>query len=258
MHVEGFRFDLASVLSRRPSGKPMPNPSVLWDIESDPVLAGTKLIAEAWDAAGLYQVGSFVGDSWQEWNGRAPGGRPVHHQRQSSCQRLGNERLAARRSAAMGFSIITGRPRARTWRPSRTDVRLSAKTKTASRSGRSREPRVMVVKVHASMKPLQARATPCVRLSDGDELSEVAGGQGDQIRAEVVMTQPEDPTRTRAIGATARHSHGHRDDGDDARSSGRGGDGYLKRGWGRIAGRDETRTENVNRASPPQSSEFPR
>jgi glycogen operon protein len=43
---------------------------VLWDIESDPLLAGTKLIAEAWDAAGLYQVGSFVGDSWKEWNGR--------------------------------------------------------------------------------------------------------------------------------------------------------------------------------------------
>jgi glycogen operon protein len=43
---------------------------VLWDIESDPVLSSTKLIAEAWDAAGLYQVGSFVGDTWQEWNGR--------------------------------------------------------------------------------------------------------------------------------------------------------------------------------------------
>jgi isoamylase len=43
---------------------------VLWDIDSDPVLAGTKLIAEAWDAAGLYQVGSFIGDSWREWNGR--------------------------------------------------------------------------------------------------------------------------------------------------------------------------------------------
>ena len=43
---------------------------MLWDIESDPVLAGTKLIAEAWDAAGLYQVGSFIGDSWKEWNGR--------------------------------------------------------------------------------------------------------------------------------------------------------------------------------------------
>jgi glycogen operon protein len=43
---------------------------VLWDIESDPLLAGTKLIAEAWDAAGLYQVGSFIGDTWQEWNGR--------------------------------------------------------------------------------------------------------------------------------------------------------------------------------------------
>jgi glycogen operon protein len=48
----------------------MPNPPVLWDIESDPELAGTKLIAEAWDAAGLYEVGSFIGDSWKEWNGR--------------------------------------------------------------------------------------------------------------------------------------------------------------------------------------------
>ena len=52
------------------TGRPLPNPPVLWDIESDPLLAGTKLIAEAWDAAGLYQVGSFVGDTWQEWNGR--------------------------------------------------------------------------------------------------------------------------------------------------------------------------------------------
>src|SRR5260370_7544211 len=70
MHVDGFRFDLASILSRAPSGQVLPNPPVLWDIESDPVLAGTKLIAEAWDAAGLYQVGSFIGDSWKEWNGR--------------------------------------------------------------------------------------------------------------------------------------------------------------------------------------------
>jgi len=70
MHVDGFRFDLASILSRDEMGRPLPNPPVLWDIESDPLLAGTKLIAEAWDAAGLYQVGSFVGDTWQEWNGR--------------------------------------------------------------------------------------------------------------------------------------------------------------------------------------------
>jgi len=70
MHVDGFRFDLASILARDASGQPLPNPPVLWDIESDPVLAGTKLIAEAWDAAGLYQVGSFIGDSWKEWNGR--------------------------------------------------------------------------------------------------------------------------------------------------------------------------------------------
>jgi len=70
MHVDGFRFDLASILSRDSSGHPLPNPPVLWDIESDPALAGTKLFAEAWDAAGLYQVGSFVGDAWKEWNGR--------------------------------------------------------------------------------------------------------------------------------------------------------------------------------------------
>jgi glycogen operon protein len=70
MHVDGFRFDLASILARDPSGQVLPNPPVLWDIESDPTLAGTKLIAEAWDGAGLYQVGSFVGDSWKEWNGR--------------------------------------------------------------------------------------------------------------------------------------------------------------------------------------------
>jgi glycogen operon protein len=70
MHVDGFRFDLASILARDSSGGVLPNPPVLWDIESDPALAGTKLIAEAWDAAGLYQVGSFVGDAWKEWNGR--------------------------------------------------------------------------------------------------------------------------------------------------------------------------------------------
>jgi glycogen operon protein len=70
MHVDGFRFDLASILSRDSSGCVMSSPPVLWDIESDPALAGTKMIAEAWDAAGLYQVGSFIGDSWKEWNGR--------------------------------------------------------------------------------------------------------------------------------------------------------------------------------------------
>ncbi|MDD5629699.1 MAG: glycogen debranching protein GlgX [Elusimicrobia bacterium] len=70
MHVDGFRFDLASILSRDENGRPLPKPPVLWDIESDPVLAGTKLIAEAWDAAGLYQVGSFGGERWKEWNGR--------------------------------------------------------------------------------------------------------------------------------------------------------------------------------------------
>jgi glycogen operon protein len=58
------------VLSRDEDGRPIPRPPILWDIQDDPVLAGTKLIAEAWDAAGLYEVGSFAGDRWLEWNGR--------------------------------------------------------------------------------------------------------------------------------------------------------------------------------------------
>jgi isoamylase len=70
MHVDGFRFDLASILARDESGGVMANPPVLWDIDTDPLLAGIKFIAEAWDAAGLYQVGRFIGDSWREWNGR--------------------------------------------------------------------------------------------------------------------------------------------------------------------------------------------
>ncbi len=69
-HIDGFRFDLASVLSRNEKGEPIADSPILWEIESDPVLAGTKLIAEAWDAAGLYQVGAFTGDRWAEWNGR--------------------------------------------------------------------------------------------------------------------------------------------------------------------------------------------
>ncbi|MDE2370801.1 MAG: glycogen debranching protein GlgX [Burkholderiales bacterium] len=70
MHVDGFRFDLAAILSRDGQGRPQSRPPVLWDIATEPALAGTKLIAEAWDAAGLYEVGSFAGDEWKEWNGR--------------------------------------------------------------------------------------------------------------------------------------------------------------------------------------------
>ena len=70
MHVDGFRFDLASIMSRDTDGTPLANPPVIHQIESDPVLAGTKLIAEAWDGGGLYQLGSFVGDRWREWNGQ--------------------------------------------------------------------------------------------------------------------------------------------------------------------------------------------
>ena len=70
MHVDGFRFDLASVLGRDVDGKLLDNPPLIELITEDPVLRDTKLIAEAWDAAGAYQVGSFPGTRWSEWNGR--------------------------------------------------------------------------------------------------------------------------------------------------------------------------------------------
>lgn len=70
MHVDGFRFDLASVMARGEDGQPLSSPPVLWNIEFSDDLVYTKIIAEAWDAAGLYQVGAFPGFRWAEWNGR--------------------------------------------------------------------------------------------------------------------------------------------------------------------------------------------
>lgn len=70
MHVDGFRFDLASVLGRGQDGTLLQNPPLLERIAEDPILRDVKLIAEAWDAGGAYQVGSFPGQRWSEWNGR--------------------------------------------------------------------------------------------------------------------------------------------------------------------------------------------
>ncbi len=70
MHVDGFRFDLASILGRDRSGRLIPNPPLLEAIAEDPILRGVKLIAEAWDAGGAYQVGLFPGERWSEWNGQ--------------------------------------------------------------------------------------------------------------------------------------------------------------------------------------------
>ncbi len=70
MHVDGFRFDLGSVLGRDTEGRIMENPPTLERIAEDPILRQTKIIAEAWDAAGAYQVGSFPGGRWAEWNDR--------------------------------------------------------------------------------------------------------------------------------------------------------------------------------------------
>jgi glycogen operon protein len=69
-HIDGFRFDLASILSRDRYGHLVPNPPIVDLIAEDPMLADTKIIAEAWDAAGAYQVGSFGDLRWAEWNGR--------------------------------------------------------------------------------------------------------------------------------------------------------------------------------------------
>lgn len=70
-HIDGFRFDLASILGRATDGSPLANPPLLEALAMDPVLGSTKLIAEAWDAGGLYQVGSFPAyGRWAEWNGQ--------------------------------------------------------------------------------------------------------------------------------------------------------------------------------------------
>ena len=70
-HIDGFRFDLASIMTRDENGAPMVSPPLLENLSRDPVLGTTKLIAEAWDAGGLYQVGSFPSwNRWSEWNGR--------------------------------------------------------------------------------------------------------------------------------------------------------------------------------------------
>ncbi|WP_328537671.1 glycogen debranching protein GlgX [Streptomyces sp. NBC_00344] len=70
-HIDGFRFDLAAILDRAPDGTPLPNPPLLEQLAHDPILRHTKLIAEAWDAAGLYQVGHFPNyGRWSEWNGK--------------------------------------------------------------------------------------------------------------------------------------------------------------------------------------------
>ena len=69
VHVDGFRFDLASVFARGDEGVVLANPPLPWNIELSRTLADVPLIAEAWDAAGLYQLGAFPGSSWSEWNG---------------------------------------------------------------------------------------------------------------------------------------------------------------------------------------------
>ena len=70
MHVDGFRFDLASILARDADGTPLKNAPALLDIDRNCRLADAKIIAEPWDAGGLYQLGNISGSKWREWNGQ--------------------------------------------------------------------------------------------------------------------------------------------------------------------------------------------
>ncbi|MEZ4583083.1 MAG: hypothetical protein R3A10_15855 [Caldilineaceae bacterium] len=92
----------------------MANPPILWDIENDPVLAGTKLIAEAWDAAGLYQVGQFFGRHWTEWNGRFRDdvrsfvkGRPEHSATVARASAAAGHLQLKRREPEQSINFIT-------------------------------------------------------------------------------------------------------------------------------------------------------
>ena len=146
MHVDGFRFDLASILGRSRDGSVHPDPPLLEIIAGDAVLAHTKLIAEAWDAAGLYQVGRFPSwGRWAEWNGkfrdemrrfvqerRRPGGRPPHLSRRQP------RPLPARRPRSLPQHQLPDQPRRlhparpRELRPQAQRRRTARRTRTAS------------------------------------------------------------------------------------------------------------------------------
>ena len=106
-HVDGFRFDLASILSRDRNGELVPNPPVVEAIAEDPLLADTKIIAEAWDAAGAYQVGSFA----QSALGRME--RPLSRRHPPLlARRLGHDRAAGHAAGRLERSLSGGRPAA--------------------------------------------------------------------------------------------------------------------------------------------------
>ncbi len=113
-HIDGFRFDLASILSRDSAGVPMSSPPLLEALAQDPVLGKTKLIAEAWDAGGLYQVGSFPAwGRWAEWNGKYRDCLRRFIKSEAECgpemlQRIqGSPDLYSNRSAEASINFIT-------------------------------------------------------------------------------------------------------------------------------------------------------
>ena len=112
-HIDGFRFDLASILGRDPWGTPLANPPLLETLAFDPILAKCKLIAEAWDAGGLYQVGSFPAfGRWAEWNGKYRDSmrkflKGEGHVGEVAQRLQGSPDLYAQRSPATSINFIT-------------------------------------------------------------------------------------------------------------------------------------------------------
>ena len=144
-HIDGFRFDLASILGRDPFGAPLANPPLLESLAFDPILAKCKLIAEAWDAGGMYQVGSFPAyGRWAEWNGKYRDGIRKFLKGDEGtvgdmAQRLqGSPDLYARARAAPPLQSTSSPPTtaSRSWTWSRTTT--STTRPTASGTGTAR------------------------------------------------------------------------------------------------------------------------
>ena len=199
MHVDGFRFDLASILSRDEAGRPLPNPPVLWDIESDPLLAGTKLIAEAWDAARALSGGQL--------RRRRVAGveRPVPRR----CAEVseGRQRLGVARWRSGSWAVRTSTV-TRNARPSRASI--SSPVTTASRSTISS--RTTTSTTRPTARTIATARTTIVSWNCGV-------GRADRRSGDRGAAQPAGQELLRAGAAGGRHAdaaHGRRGAPDPA------------------------------------------
>ena len=159
MHVDGFRFDLASILGRGRDGEVLPNPPLIEAIAADPVLADVKLIAEAWDAAGLYQVGSFPSwGRWAEWNGRfRDDAAPLRE------ERPGHDARCSRRASRAAPTCIAARSARRSTRSTSSPATTASRSPTSSRTTRSTTGRTARATATATPRTSRGTAAPRAR-----------------------------------------------------------------------------------------------